>query len=87
MGPLFWFLLIGAAAGWLAGKVTRGRGYGLLGNITLGCLGAIVGGFLFGLLGIRVGGALDADGLRRCSVTPVRSAATKEGIARIGAVR
>jgi uncharacterized membrane protein YeaQ/YmgE (transglycosylase-associated protein family) len=66
MGPLFWFLLIGAAAGWLAGKVTRGRGYGLLGNITLGCLGAIIGGFLFGLLGIPVGGVLGAMAMAFC---------------------
>jgi uncharacterized membrane protein YeaQ/YmgE (transglycosylase-associated protein family) len=57
---MFWFLLIGLIAGWLAGKVTRGRGYGLWGNLALGCLGAILGGFLFGLLGIHAGGMLGA---------------------------
>jgi uncharacterized membrane protein YeaQ/YmgE (transglycosylase-associated protein family) len=51
-----WFLIVGVIAGWLAGKVTRGRGYGLWGNLVLGCLGALLGGFLFGILGIRVGG-------------------------------
>jgi len=60
MGHMFWFLLIGLIAGWLAGKVTRGRGYGPWGNLALGCLGAILGGFLFGLLGIHAGGMLGA---------------------------
>ncbi len=47
-----WFLIIGAAAGWLAGKLTRGGGFGLVGNLVVGILGALVGGFLFGLLGL-----------------------------------
>jgi len=41
------FLLIGAVAGWLAGQVMRGGGFGLLGNIIVGILGAIVAGWLF----------------------------------------
>jgi uncharacterized membrane protein YeaQ/YmgE (transglycosylase-associated protein family) len=45
-------LFIGALAGWLAGKITQGRGFGALGNILIGIVGAGVGGFLFGLLGI-----------------------------------
>lgn len=44
---LLWFLLIGAAAGWLAGKVVRGRGLGFLGNMAVGVLGAVVGGAVF----------------------------------------
>ena len=52
------FLAIGAVAGWLAGKLTKGRGFGLLGNIVIGIVGAVVGGFLFGLLGISAGGLL-----------------------------
>ena len=60
MSHLIWFLLVGLIAGWLAGKVTRGHGYGLWGNLTLGCLGALLGGFLFGLLGIHVGGLIGA---------------------------
>lgn len=60
MWNLIWFLLIGLTAGWLAGKATRGRGYGLFGNVTLGTIGAVLGGFLFGLLGIPIGGPIGA---------------------------
>jgi uncharacterized membrane protein YeaQ/YmgE (transglycosylase-associated protein family) len=44
---LLWFLIIGAVAGWLAGKVVRGRGMGFLGNMAVGVLGAVVGGAVF----------------------------------------
>lgn len=47
-----WFLLIGLLAGWLAGVIMKGKGFGLLGNLAVGVVGAILGGFLFGLLGI-----------------------------------
>jgi uncharacterized membrane protein YeaQ/YmgE (transglycosylase-associated protein family) len=43
-----WFLIIGALAGWLAGLVMKGRGFGLLGDLLVGILGAILGGWLFG---------------------------------------
>ena len=46
------FLAIGAIAGWLAGTIMKGRGFGLLGNIIVGIVGALIGGFVFGLLGI-----------------------------------
>ena len=49
---LIWFLIIGAVAGWLAGKIMKGGGFGLLGNLLVGIIGAFVGGFLFSLLGI-----------------------------------
>lgn len=49
---LLWFLIIGAVAGWIAGQIMRGGGFGLLGNIVVGILGALLGGFLFGLLGL-----------------------------------
>jgi uncharacterized membrane protein YeaQ/YmgE (transglycosylase-associated protein family) len=52
------FLAIGAVSGWLAGKIMRGGGFGLLGDIVVGIVGAVVGGYLFGLLGISVGGGL-----------------------------
>ena len=42
-------LVIGALAGWLAGKIMKGDGFGLLGNIVVGIVGAFIGGFLFGL--------------------------------------
>ncbi len=46
------FLLIGAVAGWLTGLLTKGRGFGLLGNIIVGVIGAFLANFVFGLLGI-----------------------------------
>ena len=50
------FLAIGAIAGWLAGNLMKGGGFGLLGNIVVGIIGAVVGGFIFGMLGISAGG-------------------------------
>ena len=55
-----WFLLIGLAAGWLAGQIMKGGGYGLVGDLIVGVIGALLGGFLFGLLGIGGGGLLGA---------------------------
>jgi uncharacterized membrane protein YeaQ/YmgE (transglycosylase-associated protein family) len=55
---IIWFLVIGTVAGYLAGKFTRGRSFGLLGNLLLGIVGAIIGGFLFGLLGLSVHGTV-----------------------------
>ena len=49
---LIWILVIGALAGWLAGQVMRGSGFGLLGDIVVGIIGSLIGGFIFGLLGI-----------------------------------
>jgi uncharacterized membrane protein YeaQ/YmgE (transglycosylase-associated protein family) len=62
---LLWLLLIGLVAGWLAGVVMRGRGFGILGNLAVGVLGSLVGGFLFRThwaLGLRAAGAA-ADGV------------------------
>jgi len=53
-----WFILIGLAAGWLAGQFMKGSGFGLLGDIVVGVIGALVGGFIFDLLGIWPGGGL-----------------------------
>jgi uncharacterized membrane protein YeaQ/YmgE (transglycosylase-associated protein family) len=52
---LIWFLLIGLIAGWLAGKVMRGGGFGIVGDMIVGVIGALIGGWLFGVLGIGVG--------------------------------
>ena len=52
------FLAIGAIAGWLAGTLMKGGGFGLLGNIVIGIIGAVVGGYVFGLLGISAGGLI-----------------------------
>lgn len=54
------FLLIGAVAGWLAGIIMKGGGFGLAGDIIIGIIGAIIGGYLFGLLGIGGGGIIIA---------------------------
>jgi uncharacterized membrane protein YeaQ/YmgE (transglycosylase-associated protein family) len=51
---LIW-ILVGAVAGWLAGLVVRGFGFGLIGNIIVGIVGAFLGGWLFGTLGIAIG--------------------------------
>ena len=55
---LVWFILVGLIAGWLAGMIVKGGGYGLVGDIVVGLLGALLGGFLFGSLGGAVGGGL-----------------------------
>ena len=47
-----WFILIGIAAGWLAGQIMKGGGYGLVGDLIVGVIGALLGGWLFGLAGI-----------------------------------
>jgi len=52
MFGFIWWILIGIIAGWLAGQIMRGRGFGLLGNLIVGVIGASVGGFLFSVLGI-----------------------------------
>lgn len=49
---LLWVVLIGILAGWLAGQITKGRGFGLLGDLIVGILGSLLGSFIFGLLGI-----------------------------------
>jgi uncharacterized membrane protein YeaQ/YmgE (transglycosylase-associated protein family) len=46
--PLVIWLVIGGIAGWLAGVIVKGYGYGLVGNIAIGILGSIIGGWLFG---------------------------------------
>jgi uncharacterized membrane protein YeaQ/YmgE (transglycosylase-associated protein family) len=48
MENLLYFLLVGLVAGWLAGQVMKGKGFGLVGNLVVGCLGAVLGGWLFG---------------------------------------
>lgn len=54
------FLAIGAVAGWRAGILIKGGGFGLVGNIVVGIIGALLGGYLFGLLGLVFGGLLGA---------------------------
>jgi uncharacterized membrane protein YeaQ/YmgE (transglycosylase-associated protein family) len=49
---LLWTILIGILSGWLAGKLVKGRGMGLLADLIVGVVGAVIGGFVFGLLGL-----------------------------------
>ena len=53
-----WFVLIGLVAGWLAGTLMKGGGFGVIGDIAVGVLGALLGGFLFSSLGLSAGGGL-----------------------------
>jgi uncharacterized membrane protein YeaQ/YmgE (transglycosylase-associated protein family) len=53
-----WFALIGLVAGWLAGLLMKGGGFGVIGDIVVGILGALLGGFLFSSLGLSSGGGL-----------------------------
>jgi uncharacterized membrane protein YeaQ/YmgE (transglycosylase-associated protein family) len=46
------FIVLGALAGWISGLLTKGQGFGVLGNMIVGIIGAFLGGFVFGLLGI-----------------------------------
>lgn len=53
-----WYILIGIAAGAIAGRLTRGGGFGCLINLIVGIIGGILGGFLFGLLGLTAVGII-----------------------------
>ncbi|SAL28421.1 transglycosylase-associated protein [Caballeronia choica] len=55
---LIWALIIGAVAGWLAGLLVKGGGFGLLVDILVGIVGAVIGGWLFSALGVSLGGGL-----------------------------
>ena len=52
------FLVIGAVAGWLAGQIMKGGGFGLVGDIIVGVIGSLIGGWLFGVFGVAVGGLI-----------------------------
>lgn len=58
MMSLVWFLLIGLAAGWLAGQMMKGGSSGLLSDLIVGVIGAMLGGFLFDLLGVHFAGIM-----------------------------
>jgi uncharacterized membrane protein YeaQ/YmgE (transglycosylase-associated protein family) len=51
-----WWIIIGIAAGWIAGQVMKGSGYGLLGDLIIGAIGGLIGGYVFGLLKIPSSG-------------------------------
>jgi uncharacterized membrane protein YeaQ/YmgE (transglycosylase-associated protein family) len=53
-----WWIIVGLIAGWAAGKIMKGGGYGPVMDIVLGIVGAVVGGWLLGALGIYAGGLI-----------------------------
>jgi len=56
---VLWFLLVGIIAGWLAGVLVKGGGFGLIGDLVVGIIGALIGGLFFsGLAGFAGGGLL-----------------------------
>jgi uncharacterized membrane protein YeaQ/YmgE (transglycosylase-associated protein family) len=60
MGIIIW-LIVGAIAGWLAGQVVRGGGFGLVGDIVVGIVGAFIAGWLLPRLGLLIGGGVIGD--------------------------
>ncbi|MCR4737711.1 MAG: GlsB/YeaQ/YmgE family stress response membrane protein, partial [Bacteroidales bacterium] len=58
MWSIILYLLLGAVAGWLAGNLMRGGGFGLLWNIIIGIIGGFIGGWLMSLIGIQKAGLL-----------------------------
>jgi len=59
-GIIAW-VVIGAIAGWLAGVLVKGGGFGLVGDIVVGIIGAIIGGYLASVLGVSIGSGLIAS--------------------------
>ncbi|MDM0055347.1 GlsB/YeaQ/YmgE family stress response membrane protein [Variovorax fucosicus] len=55
---LLFFLVVGLVAGWLAGVLVKGGGFGLVGDLIVGVIGAFLGGFLFSTFGVSLGGGL-----------------------------
>jgi uncharacterized membrane protein YeaQ/YmgE (transglycosylase-associated protein family) len=51
-------LIVGAVAGWLAGQIVKGGGFGLVGDIVVGLIGALIGGWLLPRIGLSLGGGL-----------------------------
>ena len=53
-----WFIIVGLIAGWLAGVIMKGGGFGVIGDIVVGIVGALLGGWLFSTMGVSTGGGL-----------------------------
>ena len=51
-------LIVGLVAGWLAGVIMKGGGFGVIGDIVVGIVGALIGGWLFSTMGVSAGGGL-----------------------------
>jgi uncharacterized membrane protein YeaQ/YmgE (transglycosylase-associated protein family) len=59
-GGLLWWCIVGLIAGFLAGKVMKGGGFGVLMDIVIGIVGAVIGGWVFGMLGVFPGGMISS---------------------------
>jgi uncharacterized membrane protein YeaQ/YmgE (transglycosylase-associated protein family) len=55
---MIWTIIVGIIAGWLAGKLMKGSGYGVLMDLVLGLVGGVIGGFIFSRLGMGGGGLI-----------------------------
>lgn len=55
---MLWTIVVGVIAGWLAGLIMKGDGFGLLWDLILGIAGAVVGGWMFGVLGLSASGGI-----------------------------
>jgi uncharacterized membrane protein YeaQ/YmgE (transglycosylase-associated protein family) len=56
LSALIWWIVVGLIAGWAAGKIMKGGGYGTVMDIILGIVGGVVGGWLLGIFNIHMGG-------------------------------
>ena len=55
---IFWFIIVGIVAGWLAGQIVKGGSFGLIGDLVVGVIGGVIGGYLLGHAGIFPSGIL-----------------------------
>ena len=60
LGYWVWFLFIGGVIGWLEGLITRGRGFGIIGDIVIGIIGAVLGGWVARAIGLSTSSSLGA---------------------------
>jgi uncharacterized membrane protein YeaQ/YmgE (transglycosylase-associated protein family) len=60
LGYWVWFLFIGGIIGWVAGLITRGRGFGIIGDIVIGIVGAMLGGWMASILGLYTSSSVGA---------------------------
>ena len=58
MRYLIWSIFVGIIAGWLSGKIMKGRGFGILGDLVVGIVGAVIGEFVFEAIGLQASGTL-----------------------------
>lgn len=58
MGSIIAWIIIGSVAGWLAGLIVKGGGFGFVGNLVIGIIGAVAAGFILPAIGLRMGGGM-----------------------------